>query len=59
MGHNVGVSRRRRQIAVLTSPFVTVTPAKDERDSVSIADSTFSYRFVSRYRQGLFCEGVI
>jgi hypothetical protein len=63
VGHNVGVSHRRRQVAVLASQVVSVTPAKDGRDSVSIAFSTFRAKFISGYLQGLllllFCEGVL
>ena len=59
MGQNVGVSHRRRQVAVLTSAVVSVTPTKVARDSVSIAVSTSSGKFISGYRQGLFCEGVL
>ena len=58
MEHNVGVSHRRRQVAVLTSAVVSVTPAKVARGSVSIGVSTSSDKFIAVYREGLFCEGV-
>ena len=58
MGNNVGVSHRRRQVTPLASQVVSVTPAKGARDSVGIAVLTFSAKFISGYRQGLFCEGV-
>lgn len=58
MGHNVGVSHRRRQVAVLASQVVSVTPAKGARVSVSIAISTLSAKLISGYLQGLFCGGV-
>lgn len=58
MGHNVGVSHRRRQVAVIASQGVSVAPTKGARDSVGIAVSNFSAEFISGYRQGLFCGSV-
>ena len=58
VGHNIGDSHRRRQVAVLTSAVVSVTSAKVPRGSVSIAVSTSSDKFIAGYRQVLFCEGV-